>query len=425
MHALMIDLPRALLRGHYMAAVAHMEHNGIPIDVEALDILLEEWPTVKLKLIKEIDAQYNVFEGVTFKIKKFSDLLDQRGIPWPRTPKTNAPILEKDVFKDQCAIYPEFEPLRTLKKSLDQLKSAKLEIGADHRHLTMLSAFGAKTGRNTPKGYVFGLPSWLRRIIKPTRGMGLAELDYEQQEIGIAAALSHDVNLQSAYRSGDTYLDFAKKADAIPPDVSKEGLVKIRERFKQCALGINYGMGYRTLALRVGQSELVARELIRQHRRLFPDFWKWSEGRVSEAMVTSEIHTVFGWRHQVTPDPRFPRMLQVNDRSLANFAMQSNGAEMLRVAICLALERGVKVIAPVHDAILIEAGLADLDRHVSIAKEAMVEASREVLDGFELRVEVKVTRYPNRYQAKKGAEMWKRVWSEIAKIRELKEDYAA
>ena len=29
-----IDLPRALLRGRYMAAAAHMEHNGVPIDVE-------------------------------------------------------------------------------------------------------------------------------------------------------------------------------------------------------------------------------------------------------------------------------------------------------------------------------------------------------------------------------------------------------
>ena len=34
--------------------------------------------------------------------------------------------------------------------------------------------------------------------------------------------------------------------------------------------------------------------------------------------------------------------------------MQANGAEMLRLACCLAIERGVKVCAPVHDAILID-----------------------------------------------------------------------
>ena len=31
-----IDLPRALLRGRYMAAAAAMEHNGVPIDVDML-----------------------------------------------------------------------------------------------------------------------------------------------------------------------------------------------------------------------------------------------------------------------------------------------------------------------------------------------------------------------------------------------------
>ena len=35
--------------------------------------------------------------------------------------------------------------------------------------------------------------------------------------------------------------------------------------------------------------------------------------------------------------------------------MQANGAEMLRLACCFATERGVRVCAPVHDAILIEA----------------------------------------------------------------------
>jgi hypothetical protein len=43
-----------------------------------------------------------------------------------------------------------------------------------------------------------------------------------------------------------------------------------------------------------------------------------------------------------------------------NFPMQANGAEMLRLACCLAIERGLAVCAPVHDAILIEAPLAEM-----------------------------------------------------------------
>jgi DNA polymerase I len=38
-----IDLPRALLRGRYMAAVALMMHHGVPIDCPTLELLRERW----------------------------------------------------------------------------------------------------------------------------------------------------------------------------------------------------------------------------------------------------------------------------------------------------------------------------------------------------------------------------------------------
>jgi DNA polymerase-1 len=44
--------------------------------------------------------------------------------------------------------------------------------------------------------------------------------------------------------------------------------------------------------------------------------------------------------------------------------MQGNGSEMLRLACCLATEAGIRVCAPVHDAILIEAPLEELDRTI-------------------------------------------------------------
>ena len=66
--------------------------------------------------------------------------------------------------------------------------------------------------------------------------------------------------------------------------------------------------------------------------------------------------------------------------------MQANGAEMLRLACCLATERGIEVCAPVHDAVLIAAPLYRLDEDVAAMREAMREASSVVLDGFELRI---------------------------------------
>jgi hypothetical protein len=62
-----IDLPHALLRGRYMKVAAHIEFNGIPIDTEALNRLKQQWENIQAQLILEIDQQYGVFEGNTFK----------------------------------------------------------------------------------------------------------------------------------------------------------------------------------------------------------------------------------------------------------------------------------------------------------------------------------------------------------------------
>ena len=99
-----------------------------------------------------------------------------------------------------------------------------------------------------------------------------------------------------------------------------------------------------------------------------------------------------------------------NPRSLANFPVQANGAEMLRLACCLVTEAGIRLCAPVHDALLIEAPADRIDDVVAHTQALMAEASRCVLDGFELRSDVVVVTYPNRYMDERGAQMWDVVW---------------
>ena len=89
--------------------------------------------------------------------------------------------------------------------------------------------------------------------------------------------------------------------------------------------------------------------------------------------------------------------------------MQANGAEMLRLACCLATESGIEVVAPVHDALMICAPLDRLAEDIERTRSCMAEASRIVLDGVELRTDASVVRYPHRYMDKRGAIMWGRV----------------
>jgi hypothetical protein len=123
------------------------------------------------------------------------------------------------------------------------------------------------------------------------------------------------------------------------------------------------------------------------------------------AMTRNFLPTVLDWRIGVDANS--------NPRSLRNFLMQANGSEMLRLACCMGTEQGIEICAPVHDAVLIMAPLDRLDADIDAMQAAMAKASRIVLDGFELRSEAKIIRFPSRYMDKRGKVMWNRVWSLI------------
>jgi hypothetical protein len=391
-----------------MAAAAAMEWAGVPIDIEKLALLREHWTDIQDELIAEIDADYGVYEGRSFRAERFERCLIANRIPWPRLEGGNL-ALDDGTFRQMAKAYPAVSPLRELRSSLATLRLNDLTVGDDGRNRTILSAFRSRTGRNQPSNskFIFGPSVWLRGLIQPPPGHGLAYIDWKQQEFGIGAALSGDGAMQAAYQTGDPYLAFAKQARAVAEDATRETHEQQRELYKQCALAVQYGMGASSLALWIAQPEIVARDLLRAHRQIYSRFWRWSDAAVDLAMLHGELWTRFGWHIHVADSP--------NPRSLRNFPMQANGAEMLRLACCLGTERGIEICAPVHDAVLICAPLDRLGEDVARMRAAMAEASRAVLSGFELGTDVHEVRYPNRYMDKRGLVMWDRVFGLISR----------
>jgi hypothetical protein len=323
------------------------------------------------------------------------------GIPWPRLPSGQLD-LQDETFRQAARMYAAVAPLRELRSSLSAFRlGVNLSVGGGGRNRCGLRPFWTKTGRNQPSNaeYIFGPSVWIRSLVRPPEGCAIAYIDWRQQEIGIAAALSGDPAMQAAYRSGDFYLAFAQQAGAVPRDATRQTHGPERELFKTCALGVQYGMEFQSLAERIGGSPVQARDLLRAHHETYCTFWQWSDRVVDHAVLTGELHTVFGWMLHVTAD--------FNPRSLRNHLMQANGAEMMRLAACLMTERGIEVCAPVHDAFLICAPLDRIEADVVAAHDAMREASRIVLAGFGLDTDASITGWPNRYSDPRGARMWR------------------
>ena len=320
-----IDWSRALLRGRYMKAVSCIQTNGIPIDTAALALLQAQWSTIQDQLIADVDSDYGIFVGRTFKSSRWEAYLVAQQIAWPRLPTGGLDMCDA-TFREMARAHLQVAPIRELRSALSEMRLANLHVGDDGRNRCLLSPFRSRTGRNQPSNskFIFGPSVWLRGLIKPQPGWGLAYVDWSQQEFGIAAALSGDPAMMAAYRSGDPYLAFAIQAGAVPATATKKTHEAEREQFKACVLAVQYGMGEASLALRINQPVARARQLLELHRRTYRRFWKWSDSAVDEAVLGGRLWAGFGWQIHTRDE--------LNDRSLRNFPMQANGAEMLRIA---------------------------------------------------------------------------------------------
>lgn len=395
-----MEWPQARLRGLYMQALTTVEGLGLPLDISRLYGIREHREGLRRALIEEVNHDFPVYDAQgRFRLDRFTALVQQRGWDWPTTPQGYYGV-NKDTFSDMAKRYPEITPLKELRKLLGQLGNEALVVDDTDRNRASFRPFQTITGRNAPStnGFILGLSKAFRPLLRPGQGQALLELDYQQQEFGIAAALSQDPAMMAAYRSGDPYLAFAKQTGAVPVDATKESYPEERQRYKATVLAVQYGMGAKSLARQIPCSEIEARGLLKTHRQIYRCFWQWLGQVEHQALEQREIQTVFGWRMYVNE--------RTKPRTLMNWPMQANGAEMLRLALIYCVQAGFNVIAPVHDALIIE--VADADHH-QVAQQAqswMQKASEDVLPGFPLRVDCETIRYPEHFPAKGDGKLW-------------------
>ena len=408
-----LRLNHALLRGRYMKAVGSMQHRGIPIDIDLLRDLAIHWEQIKIELLETVNVDFGVYVDGSFKEALFESYLAREGHAWPRL-NSGRLALDKDTFSSMSKRYPIVQPLHELRKTLNELKLNNLAVGADGRNRTMLSPFSAKTGRNQPSTakFVFGPAKWVRGLIKPEPGMALAYCDWSSQEIAIAAALSGDELLWNAYASGDPYIAFAIQAGLAPAGATKETHKDIRNRCKSVALGTNYGMSAYGVAQAAKIHEIEAKSLLQKHRETYRQFWAWADNNKDIGLLGLKLETCFGWPIQVEAG-------NVKANTFLNWPMQAHGAEMMRIASVLAVERGIKLCAPIHDALLIEAPSDQIDADVAKLKECMSQASEEVLGKCKIRrVDADIVKYPDRYMDEQGQEMWDKIMCLLTKVEE-------
>jgi DNA polymerase I len=100
--------------------------------------------------------------------------------------------------------------------------------------------------------------------------------------------------------------------------------------------------------------------------------------------------------------------------------MQANGAEMMRLGVSMAIEAGLMVCAPIHDALLLEAAIDEIDVKAEQLAQIMGDASELVLGpGKRCRSDIKIVRYPDRFEDERGSVMFEKVMALLEAAEQL------
>jgi DNA polymerase I len=445
----------ALHRGRTMAAFAWMEHVGIPIDVDLNARLTKHFPAIMEDLYKEIRQEFPIFNDDSFDIapSKFLEFLKMKGWlanpdhPWPMTKggkkrDKKQPKRGEETLDSMSLVYPELKRLHSVLNIRSSTKlGLQFPIGPDNRHRVSFWPFGTVTSRCAPssKEYMLagGSPAF-RHLAKPAEGEILIEADWSAQEIWIAAYLSGDKAMQKMLQQADPYIAFGEMAGVIPlGSLEKLGVKECkilfaeqRTQLKAVTLGVLYGKTIYTVARECGITTSKANTLLRLHRQLFPQFWLWIEWMVNETFATHKISTKLGWQRWLLPKrERDARQGEDQKRkkvrnSLQNFPMQAHGAEMLRLALVYATEKGLGICAPLHDAIFVVAPADQETWATETLRDCMERAAIDIL-GVKIPIEMFVVRYPERFvpdDKPMAVEVWKKMMTSLEKAERQEEE---
>jgi DNA polymerase I-like protein with 3'-5' exonuclease and polymerase domains len=393
----------------YVAAMARVETEGIPLNMDWVKTLSLNHDMVKKTLIDKCNKVYPFYLDGVLKYDVFNQYIFDKGLEsiWPQTASGQ---FSRD--NDVLGKYSYLPEINILEKTTELIKQVGWfrpsalpnflsKVGSDSRLRPFYNCFGTISGRNTPpaKTFILAMSSWLRSLIHPPEGFVITESDYSSQEFMVAAVLSEDAAMQEAYSSGDPYFNFAVSAGLIPEDGKLEDYKPEREHCKSLCLGVQFGMGVSSLAKSLaGDDEEPeddkARELLRQHKRVFWKYWRWIDS-LNERIAACENFTLWdGWSCQTNTE----RLL-----TFRNFWVQGTAACITRHATVLALEAGLKVVANLHDSIYIIHAEDDQESSKKL-EEVMLQSVHDVLGDYDIRTSTKSHTHEEVWIDKKGAD---------------------
>jgi DNA polymerase-1 len=386
-----------------LSVLMHMELQGVALDTDHLSAFSAELATQ----LEALQSSIQGHAGTPFNVdspKQLGDVLfDHLDIP-AKVKKTKTgqyptseAVLSK--LKDAHPIVSEVLEYRKLKK----LRSTYLEplpalihpdTGRVHTtYMQVVAATGRLSSKDpnlqnipirTPQGRE------IRKAFVPSSpDRVLVAADYSQVELRIAAAMSGERGLIEAFQQGeDIHAATAAKVFGVGLDeVTRDQ----RSQAKAVNFGILYGQGAFGLAETLGIPRREAKGIIEAYHAQFSGLQAFTQDCVAKAREEGQATTLMG-RHRPLPDISSNNAVvrAFAERNAVNTPIQGSAADIIKVAmidVAKALEgMDSKLIMQVHDELVVDAALHELDEVKQLLVTCMERAAK-----LEVPLEVEVS----------------------------------
>ncbi len=379
-----IELPLARV-------LSNIEINGFKVNPKTLDKVrvdfMSKQENAKNEIYELVGHEFNIASPKQVGVVLFDELKIGKGKKNKTGYSTSVEVLES--LKDAHPVVEKILEFRKYSKLISTyVDGLSSEIfSSDSKVHTIFKQYLTSTGRlSSTEPNIQNIPirteegKVIRSAFEPSTMDGyLVSADYSQIELRILAAVSNCKAMLEAFNNHiDLHSSTASKVFGVPlEEVTKE----MRRRAKAVNFGIVYGMSDWGLAETLHIAQWEAADFIEKYFMIYPEIKEYLERTVKEAKVKGYTETIFKRRRYIAELTSSNHNLQkFGERTAMNAPIQGSAADVIKIAMIdvynkmQELSLKSKMVAQVHDELIIDTTFDELEIVKKLIKETMEKA---------------------------------------------------
>lgn len=402
------DLPRA--RNLLSEITAAVETSKLEF-LEMLDeAILAAGGGDELRLPRMEDGSYNTREKTTGSVRLgtkvfagFNPRSPQQlikaflaaGILLPPNAK-GVETLDQNLLSFIRGDFPLIDKYLTFKNIVTQQSHIEKLIDAteiDGRIYGSYRQMGTDTGRLSaanPNLQQVPRSGEFRACFIPENGYSLVVADFSQVELRVAADIAQETKMIDAYKEEK---DLHTSTAALLAGIAYEEVTKAQRQVAKAAnFGLLYGAGAKTLRkvasvgygldLPISECETI----VKNFRAAYPQLYQWQQKQGQD--TTEAVFTLYGRRRILT---------EFSDKytTRLNSTVQGTAGDIAKIAMAILWDKIIsnpqneaRLIASVHDELVLEVRSEFIEKWKTLLKDAMEEAGSVIITSLPIVAEV-------------------------------------